>query len=42
MTFGRRLESVTDPVVRGLYCLSTQNLIQKALYEIMVNIQSLL
>jgi len=29
MTFDRRLANVTDPVVRGLYCLSTQNLIQR-------------
>jgi len=40
MTFGRRLENATDPVVRGLYCPSTHNLIQKALHEITVNSQS--
>jgi len=40
MTFDRRLDNVTDPIVRGLYCPSTQNLIQKALHEIMVNSQS--
>jgi len=40
MTFDRRLVNVTDPVVRGLYWPSTQNLIQKALHEITVNSQS--
>jgi len=40
MTFGRRLANVTDPVVRGLYCPSTQHLIEKALHEITVNSQS--
>jgi len=39
MTFDRRLANVTDPVVRDLYCPSTQNLIQKALHKIMVNSQ---
>jgi len=40
MTFDRRLANVTNPVVRGLYCPSTQNLIQKALHEITVNSQN--
>jgi len=40
MTFDRRPANVTDPVVRGLYCPFTQNLIQKALHEITVNSQS--
>jgi len=40
MTFDRRLANVTDPVVRGLYFPSTQNLIQKALHEITANSQS--
>jgi len=40
MTFDGRLANVTDPVVRGSYCPSTQNLIQKALHEITVNSQS--
>jgi len=40
MTFDRRLANVADRVVRGLYCSSTQNLIQKALHEITVNSQS--
>jgi len=40
ITFDRRLANVNDPVVRGLYCPSTQNLIQKALHEITVNSQS--
>jgi len=40
MTFDRRLANITDPVVRGLHCPSTQNLIQKALHEITVNSQS--
>jgi len=40
MTFDRRLANVTDPVVRGLYCPFTQNLIQKALHEITVKIQT--
>jgi len=39
ITFDRKLANVTDPVVRGLYCPSTQNLIQKALHEITVNNQ---
>jgi len=42
MTFNRRLANVTDLAVRGLYCPSTQNLIQKALHEITVNSQSYL
>jgi len=42
MTFDRRLANVTDPVVRGLYCPSTQNRIQNALREITVNCQSYL
>jgi len=40
MAFDRRLANVTDPVVRGLYCPSTQNLIQKAMHEITVHSQS--
>jgi len=40
MTFDRRLAKVTDPIVRGLYCPTTQNLIQNALHEITVNSQS--
>jgi len=40
MTFDRRQANVTDPVVRGLYCSSTQNLIQKDLHEITLNSQS--
>jgi len=40
MTFDRRLANVTNPVVRGLYCPSTQKLIQKARHEITVNSQS--
>jgi len=36
MTFDRRLANVSYPVVRGLYCPSTQNLMQKALHEITV------
>jgi len=42
MTFDHRLTNLTDLVVRGLYCPSVQNLIQKALHEITVNSQSLL
>jgi len=40
MTFDRKLANVTDPVIRGLYYPSTQNLIQKSLHEITVNSQS--
>jgi len=42
MTFDHRLTNVTDRVVRGFYCPSIQNLIQKAQHEITVNSQSLL
>jgi len=42
MTFDRILANVIDPLVRGLYYLSTQNVIQKALHEITVNSQSYL
>jgi len=40
MTFDRRLAKIIGPVVAGLYCPSTQNLIKKALYEITVNSRS--
>jgi len=34
MTFDRRPADITGPVVLGLYCLPTQNLIKMALHEI--------
>jgi len=34
-TFDLRRATITGPVVRGLYIPTTQNLIQKALHEIM-------
>jgi len=37
MTFDPRLLNITAAVVRGLYCFSFQNLVKKALHEIMVN-----
>jgi len=40
MTFNRSLANVADPVVRGLYCPSTHNLIQKASHEITMNSRS--
>jgi len=40
MTFDRRLANVTDPVLRGLFCPSTQNLIRKALFEVTAISQS--
>jgi len=39
MTFDHRLPNIRAPVVRGLYCPSSQNLIKKALHEITVNSQ---
>ena len=39
MTLDGRLANSRTPVVRGLYCLSSQNLMKKALYEITVNSQ---
>ena len=36
MTFDRRLANITGPLVQGLYCLSSQKLIKKALHEITV------
>jgi len=39
MTFDGRLANIWAPVVCGLYCLSSHNLIKKALHEITVNIQ---
>jgi len=39
VTFDSRLANVRVPVVRGLYCPSSQNLIKKALYAITVNSQ---
>jgi len=38
MTFGGKLANVRSPVVRSLYCTSSQNL-TKALLEITVNYQ---
>jgi len=39
MTFDRRLANIAAPVIRGLYCPSSQNLAKKALHEITVNSQ---
>jgi len=39
MTFDGRLANVRAPVVRGLYCHSSQNLIKKALHEITLSSQ---
>ena len=36
MTFNHRLANITTPLVRGLYCPSSQSLIKKALHEITV------
>jgi len=39
MTCDRRRTNITGPVVRGLYCPYTQNVIKRALHENTVNIQ---
>jgi len=39
MTFDRRQANIRAPVVRGLYCRSSQNQIKKALREITANNQ---
>jgi len=39
MTFDSRLANIRAPVVRGLYCPSSQILIEKTLHEITVNSQ---
>jgi len=36
MTFNRRLANITGPLIRGLYCPSSQKLMKKALHEITV------
>jgi len=39
MTFDRRLANIIDPVlvIRGLYYPYSENLMQKALHEVMAN-----
>jgi len=37
MTFDRRPANIEASVIRGLYCPSSQNLMEKALHEITVN-----
>jgi len=36
LTFDGRIVNITGPLVRGLYCPSSQKLIKKDLYEITV------
>jgi len=40
MTFGCRLPNITKQVFRCLFCSSSENLMKKALHEIMANSQN--